>query len=162
MPPRDELIWQGHPSWKGMATWYFKYFLYILIAIAILFILQWAGAISFIAFFLGSLLLIGFIWGWGQLVRKTTIYTITSQRISEKRGIINTVKEQAKMTKITNITVERKLVERLLGIGRINIDTAADHHNEDILQWWGIEDPYTVEGIIDGLRLEIDDRYQDD
>lgn len=166
MAPRDELIWQGHPSWKGMAAWYFKYFLYLLGAIVVLFLLQFAGAISFIAFFLGSLLMIGFLWGWGQLVRKTTIYTITRARVSEKRGILNTVKEQAPIHKITNITVERKLVERLMGIGRINIDTASDHlaragEASDILAWWGLEDPYVIEGIIDGLRLENEDEWRD-
>ena len=161
MAPRDELIWQGNPSWKGMATWYFKYFLFAIVAIGILYILQAAGAISFFLFFVFSLGILGGIWGWGQLVRKTTIYTITRQRVSEKRGILNTVKEQAKMSKITNITVERKLIERILGIGRINIDTAADQHNDDILKWWGIQDPYSIEGIIDGLRLENDEEEDD-
>lgn len=140
-----------------MATWYFKYFFFAILAVAVLYLLQKVGVFSFLIFLLIALAILAGVWGWGQLVRKTTIYTITKQRVSEKRGILNTVKEQAKMTKITNITVERKLIERILGIGRINIDTAADQHSSDILRWWGIEDPYSIEGIIDGLRLEHDD-----
>ena len=119
--------------------------------------LKLVGVISTVVFILLALASICVVFGLGHLVRRTTIYRITRVRVSEKRGIINTVKEQAAISKITNITVNRSLSERLLGIGRINIDTASDYQSQDILNWWGVEDPYQVEAIIDGLRIEAEE-----
>lgn len=154
----DELIWQGNPSFKGMLLWYGKAFGIALLIDLLLIAANLLGVLSLALVIFLILISIGVVLGLGHLTRKTTIYTITRVRVMEKRGIINTVKEQAAIDKITNIVVNRSLSERLLGIGRINIDTASDMHSDDILQWWGIEDPYRVEGMIDGLRIEADDQ----
>lgn len=91
--------------------------------------------------------------GWVVLTQKTTKYTITSNRISEQFGIINTRKEQAPVKQITNISVDRNLFERMIGIARINIDTANDAR--DILQWHGVRNPEKIEALIDKAREDV-------
>lgn len=153
----DELVWQGNPSLKGMFLWHLRALGIALVVDLGLFVLQMAGVFSMAIWVLLALVSLVAVFGFGHLVRRTTIYRITRLRVSEKRGIINTTKEQAAVNKITNITVTRNLAERLLGIGRINIDTAADFQSQDILRWWGVEDPYKVESIIDGLRIDAEE-----
>ena len=152
----DEVVWRDHPSWRGMIPWYLKWVAAALVVSLVLYGAKAAGVISGFLFFVGALAAFGAVLGVGHLKRTTTIYTITRSRVMEEWGILNKRREQARLEKITNITARRDLWERVLGIGRINIDTANDR--EDILDWWGVRNPLAVEALIDELRLEAEGR----
>ena len=139
-----------------MIPWYAKGVSIALLISLILYGAKAAGAISGFLFVVGALIAFGIVFGVGHLKRVTTVYTITRIRVMEEWGILNKRREQARLEKITNITARRDLWERILGIGRINIDTANDR--EDILDWWGVPNPLHVEALIDELRLEAEGR----
>lgn len=163
---KNEVIWQGHPSWRGMVGYLWKGILVWLIVSLILYGLIAAGVVSAtIAVLLSVFLLTGVIIV-ARLIIKTTVYTITRSQVSERRGIINTVSEQARLEQITNIQIKRNFYDRLVGIGKVDIDTASDVANlqlaqskglskaKNILDWWGVKNPYQIQAIIDDLRLE--------
>jgi uncharacterized membrane protein YdbT with pleckstrin-like domain len=151
----DHVIWQGSPSWLGFVPRSWKWILSYLLFIFFLFLLQLVGILSFILFLLVCFVLIALVVAYAHFRIKTTVYTITQKRVNEKYGIINVQKEQAHIGNITNITVNKNLVERLLRIGRLDVDTANSSAN--ILDWWGLADVDRVENIINDLRLDLED-----
>lgn len=151
----DHLVWQENPSWRGFVPRAWKWLLAYVALWLFLLLFHVVGAVSLISLILITLAFIALVIGYGYLRIKTTVHTITTTRVGQKYGIINVQTEQTHISNITNITVERNLTERLLGIGRVDIDTANDSRN--ILDWWGIPKPSHVEDLINNLRMEIDD-----
>jgi uncharacterized membrane protein YdbT with pleckstrin-like domain len=163
---KNEVIWQGHPSWRGMVGYLWKGILVWLIVSLILYGLIAAGVVSATIAVLLSVFLLAGVIVVARLIIKTTVYTITRSQVSERRGIINTVSEQARLEQITNIQIKRNFYDRLVGIGKVDIDTASDVANlqlaqskglskaKNILDWWGVKNPYQIQTIIDDLRLE--------
>jgi hypothetical protein len=163
---KNEIIWQGHPSWRGMAGYLWKGILVWFIISLILYGLIVIGAVSATVAVILSLFLLTGVIIVARLIIKTTVYTITRSHVSERRGIINTVSEQARLEQITNIQIKRNFYDRIVGIGKVDIDTASDvanlqlAHNQgiskakNILDWWGVKNPYKIQAIIDDLRLE--------
>jgi uncharacterized membrane protein YdbT with pleckstrin-like domain len=165
---REETVLSLHPSWKGMIGWYTKSTLIAIGAIAVAYLLETTGTLAVYWLVLVVLIAIASVVGIGHFIRYTTIYVITNRRVSETRGILNKRTESAFFTEITNTTVERSLSERMLGIGRLDFDTAGerliarelDRHNRTtnnaFLSWWGLPNPYQVEAVVDGLRFGDD------
>ena len=54
----------------------------------------------------------------------STRYSITSEYVGIKFGIVATTEKRAPWLKITNFTKEQSVVERLFGLAHIRIDTA--------------------------------------
>lgn len=62
------------------------------------------------------------------LVLKTTSYGFTNQRLEYTRGIFNRRRDQIEIVRIRDITTNRSLVQRLLGLGTIQLDTVDRSH----------------------------------
>ena len=167
--PREENVLRIHPSWKGMFGWYAKWLLMALVVVAIAFALMHANVIPAYLFVLVIVGAFGIVLLIGWLTRLATSYLVTNRRVSETTGILNKRTESAYFTEITNTTIERNLSERLLGIGRLDFDTAGERMvahelnrrnratNTAFLSWWGVPDVQRVAELIDGLRFGDDD-----
>jgi uncharacterized membrane protein YdbT with pleckstrin-like domain len=153
---RDTVQWQGNPDWRGMILWYFKGILGTVVILGLMYALREAGVVAIGHIILVGVILIAALGIIGYWKRRLTVYTITRSRLSMKTGIINVRKEQAPLDKINNIIIERTLVERLIGIGEVDIDTA--NEKVGIMKWWAVRDPYHVERLIDRLRDELSSR----
>ncbi|QEA38621.1 PH domain-containing protein [Pistricoccus aurantiacus] len=62
------------------------------------------------------------------LVLKTTTYHLTSQRLEYTRGILNRRRDQIELARIRDLTTSRTLMNRLLGIGTVILDTVDRSH----------------------------------
>jgi len=61
-----------------------------------------------------------------HILRQREIYTLTSRRIEFTYGILAKIRRNIPLSKVQDVTVTRSLLERLLGIGDIVIDSAAE------------------------------------
>ena len=73
--------------------------------------------------------------------RLTTKYTFTDMRVIKRRGIIWRVEEYAMLNKIERVEVDQGLIQRILGIGNIVLDTG----DMDAVILWGLRDVRRVE-----------------
>lgn len=167
-PSREETIWKGHPSWRGFLLRYLRSFLVIVFVLFLVLVVRvksdWVGN-GFVA---ACLLLLGggysaFAW----ITVKVISYEITTRRIEWVYGILNRRREQAPIARITDIVVEQTIPERLLGIGRINFDTASEANpSRDLFSWWGIRSPRDVaseiEYSLDGNYLLSEEELYDE
>src|SRR3954462_14504201 len=91
--PGEENVFEGHPSWRGVLSFYLKGALVALVIGAILWFAasNAAGVIAFVVV-LGVAVLIGFV------IRMGTHYVITNQRLRIRRGILAKRVQQTSMT----------------------------------------------------------------
>ncbi len=86
-------------------------------------------------------LLLGLIWAvclipllYKLLVLKTMAYSLSTQRLEYTRGILHRRRDQLELVRIRDITSNRTLMDRLLGIGTVILDTVDRSHPEFRIQ----------------------------
>jgi uncharacterized membrane protein YdbT with pleckstrin-like domain len=77
---------------------------------------------------LGGIGLVLFVWlvlaPW--LRWWTTTYTVTNRRLITRRGILNKTGTDLPLNRIHEVSIERSLLDRMLGCGTLDVSTAAD------------------------------------
>ena len=69
------------------------------------------------------------LWFWVVLpfLRwRTTTYTITNRRLITRSGILNKIGKDLPLNRINEVSYERSLLDRMLGCGSLNVQTAAE------------------------------------
>jgi uncharacterized membrane protein YdbT with pleckstrin-like domain len=142
-------MFQGHPSWRSIISFYIKGLFFILV-IAFL-----VGLVTRIAngsadtslvvlvavIGVAVVILIGFI------KRITTHYTITNRRLHIKRGIIARDIQETRLERVQNVNYNQSPLERLLQVGDVDFDTAAGDDYNFIFA--GVADPAEVVERVD-------------
>jgi len=59
---------------------------------------------------------------------KTTEYEFTNRRLRYTRGILNRTRDQIELVRVRDLTATRSLMQRLLGIGTLSIDSVDRTH----------------------------------
>src|ERR1035437_807980 len=143
----EKVIYRGHPSSRGLYSFYLGKGLLVILLIVLLGFLSSQGVVSTSIVVLASLVLVATLIGWGKIRCLVTMYTITSQRIRQETGVFVRNRDECPLHRIQNVKVQINLVERALGIGRINIETASDAPGPDIV-FWGIKNPYAISSTL--------------
>src|SRR2546421_10497875 len=143
LSPGESVIFAGRPSWRSILGFYF---LGLLIAAAV-------GAAVGFAVDLGvgvaagvGVFLIVLIVGW--LKRLFTKYTITTRRLRVQRGVLSRQIQETRLERLQDHSIRQTLVERILHVGTIDFDTAADEQG-DMFRFEGIDNPERVVVQID-------------
>ncbi|MGB7685968.1 MAG: PH domain-containing protein [Solirubrobacterales bacterium] len=139
----EQVIFQGHPSWRAILGFYLKG---LVVAAVIGAIAKLVGASSATVFLivlvvLGLTVLIGFV------KRVATTYTITTRRLNIKRGIISREIQETRLERVQNVNYRQSVYQRLMQIGDVDFDTAAtDDYN---FVFAGVADPGDVVHSVD-------------
>ncbi len=129
----ETIVYTDHPSWL--------YFSGLLTLSALLFVLlKSAGAEG------GSIILPALALLMATYGRYRRLYTITSHRIMMRIGLIANNTNEMEIKHIRGINVRQGVVERLLGIGTLEIISAADGGAEVVFS--GIRNPVAVKDQI--------------
>jgi uncharacterized membrane protein YdbT with pleckstrin-like domain len=122
----EQVIFQGHPSWRAILGFYLKG---ILVAAILGVIAKLFGASSPTVFLI-VLVIIGLTVLIGFLMRVATTYTITDRRLNIKRGIVSREVQETRLERVQNVNYKQSLYQRLMQIGDVDFDTAAgDDYN---------------------------------
>jgi len=140
----EEIIFQGHPSWRAILGFYLKG---IGIAIVLGVIAKLIGAGGF-QVFLVVLVVIALTVAWGFLKRWATTYTITTRRLNIKRGIISREIQETRLERVQNVNTSQSVYQRLMRIGDVDFDTAASGGDYDFI-FYGVADPGDVVHAVD-------------
>ena len=74
---------------------------------------------------IGLLLMI--LWSLIPFLRwRTTTYTITNRRLITRSGILNKIGKDLPLMRINDVSYQRSLMDRMLGCGTLNIQTASE------------------------------------
>jgi uncharacterized membrane protein YdbT with pleckstrin-like domain len=132
LSPGEQVIFQGHPSWRAILGFYLKGILITAIIAALVAAVTALvddgvdKALVTIVFIVGVALtiLIGFV------KRVSTTYTITNRRLNIKRGIISREVQETRLERVQNVNYDQSVFQRVMQIGDVDFDTAAgDDYN---------------------------------
>ena len=146
----EQELWRGGYSGKDM---YEAWTLYALLSLVLLGLCIWVQQSWF---WWVSVVVIVVLWLRGVLVvlyRKLSVsYRLTTRRFFHEKGILRRVTDRIELIDINDITVDQKLINRLVGVGTIKITSSDRTHPVLILP--GIKDARRVADLIDDARLK--------
>lgn len=152
----EHIIFEGHPSWRSILGFYLKGLLGVVVACAIV-----AGVTrstgdevdSGLVTLVGLVLLVAVLVA-GYVKRLFTTYTISNHRLHIRRGIIARSVQQTLINRVQNVNTRQSVLQRLLMIGDVTFDTAADFDFD--LQFAGVASPSAVVEAVHRAQREAD------
>jgi uncharacterized membrane protein YdbT with pleckstrin-like domain len=147
--PGEQILYEGHPSWRSILAFYIKGFA-ITAAVALVVALVTglgddgtdSGLVAIVALVgVAITILAGFI------KRVTTSYTITDRRLHIKRGIVSRTIQETRLERVQNVNYHQSVVQRMLQVGDVDFDTAAGDDFNFVFA--GVDDPADVVHKVD-------------
>jgi uncharacterized membrane protein YdbT with pleckstrin-like domain len=126
-PERSVLIL--HPHWKVLVGPVFLAVLVLAAAIAIAVVIPsgvHAGTERLVDLAIAAVLLL-FVIVRPLLIWKTTTYELTSGRLRVREGIIARRGRDIPLTRISDVSFTRSLLDRLVGAGRLVVESPGEH-----------------------------------
>jgi membrane protein YdbS with pleckstrin-like domain len=103
--------------------------------------------IGLIVFLLGILML-----GLTAFARRFTSWSLTSDRLIERRGFLSSHRREMELADVRSIEVNRTLMQRMVGLGDVTIASAASA--EFLIRMSNIPDPDRVAEMLRQARLK--------
>jgi uncharacterized membrane protein YdbT with pleckstrin-like domain len=143
LSPGEQVIFQGHPSWRAILGFYLKGILVAALAGVVAKLFGASSGTVFLVVLAGIALsvLIGFV------KRVATTYTITNRRLNIKRGVVSREVQETRLERVQNVNYRQSVYQRIMQIGDVDFDTAAtDDYN---FVFAGVADPGEVVHRVD-------------
>ena len=149
----EEVIYEGHPSWRSTFAFYFKGMLFAVVAAAVAAVvtliadnIDWVIVVLVFAVVTALTILVGFV------RRMFTVYTITNQRLRIQRGIISRNVQQTRIERVQNVNTDQGMVDRILQVGAVDFDTAGTTDAD--FRFDGVGNPEDVIAAVDRAQRE--------
>ena len=113
LSPGEQVIFQGHPSWRAILGFYLKGILVAAIAGVLFKLFGSSSATVFLVVLVivAATVLIGFV------KRVATTYTITDRRLNIKRGIVSREVQETRLERVQNVNYKQSVYQRAMQIG---------------------------------------------
>src|SRR3954452_11434646 len=117
--PGEEIVFEGHPSWRGVLSFYVKGLGVALVLGAILLfaVSTAAGVVAFVVI-MGLVILAGLV------KRIATRYVISIERLNIRTGLLSKHVQQTSIDRVQNVNTEQTFMDRILRVGSVDFDTA--------------------------------------
>jgi len=112
---QENVVWTGTSSQMSSAGFYLLCMLVVLVLAATS---VFVGPLALIAL---ALPLIAAFWRW--LTIRSTVYTITDQRLKTRRGVLSRVIDDIELYRVKDSHFTQSVGQRMLGIGDITLRT---------------------------------------
>lgn len=161
-PSAEETLWHGSPSWLlllGKMIWL------VLAAIVLPAVLVWANnrflpdpsAMRIVWYVAAALILWRAVGVVIALMRiRSTLYTVTNQRVVIESGIAEKTVEDIDLRYIDETHFRQRIVERMLGIGNVTIVSSDKVAPQFVLR--GVSDPRALRELIRARSYEVSQR----
>src|SRR4051794_4008134 len=113
--PGEEIVFEGHPSWRAVLSFYIGGLVAALVvgAIVALAVGVPLGGAGFALAFVVVVVV-------GLVKRTATDYMISNQRLYIRHGIFSKHVQQTRVDRIQNVNTDQSLRERLLRVGTVD------------------------------------------
>jgi uncharacterized membrane protein YdbT with pleckstrin-like domain len=140
--PGEQLVFEGHPSWRSVLRFYVIGVILVGVAAAIGALVAGAG----IAVLAGAVVLAIVILA-GLVKRSATRYVITTERLHIRRGLLSKSTQETRIERVQNVNTQQSLFERVLQVGTVDFDTAGTDDSE--FRFAGVGNPEEVVRAVD-------------
>jgi uncharacterized membrane protein YdbT with pleckstrin-like domain len=153
--PDEEIFFHGHPSWRALFLFYCQALVASLVAGAIVGLITrithgsvqvpWV-VVAVVVVFVAAVVI-------GQLRRIATVYSITNRRLTIQTGILSREVHQTRLERIQNVNTAQTVFERMLFIGTVDFDTAAEA--DFSFSFRGVANPREIVRTVDRALHEL-------
>jgi uncharacterized membrane protein YdbT with pleckstrin-like domain len=153
--PGERVFFHGHPSWRSMLAFYLRGLLVAVLAGVIAGIVTRISGGSVEVVWVAAAVLVVFIvvLAWGLIRRIATTYTITNRRLTIRTGLLSTELHETRLERVQNVNARQRLLERMLGVGTVDFDTAAGAAYD--FSFRGVEDPRGIVKTVNAALEEL-------
>jgi uncharacterized membrane protein YdbT with pleckstrin-like domain len=125
----ERFVLRLHPHWKTLLRPFCILAVIVAAAIVALIMLPPRSDLAAVRIAIGALALLAAIsWCVVPLLRwKTTSYELTTRRLRLRRGILSRSGRDFPLTRISDVSFSHGLLDRLLGCGRLVVESAGEH-----------------------------------
>lgn len=149
-PDTEQELWHGTFSPKALVGWWLVAALVTLLGPVVALLLAHPAAWWL---WLAAMVLLWGGTGLRLLVARLSVeYTLTTQRLIHKHGLLHRVTNRVEVIDIDDVTYAQGPIERLLGVGTIKLLSSDVSDPQLILR--GIDDVQKVATLIDNARRE--------
>ena len=138
----EEIVFEGHPSWRSVLQFYVVGIVLVAVAAAIGALASGTG-ISILA----GVVVLTLVVLAGLVKRMSTRYVITTERLHIRRGILSKATQETRIQRVQNVNTDQSLFERLLQVGTVDFDTAGSDDSE--FRFVGVGNPGEVVRAVD-------------
>src|SRR3954452_18744234 len=140
--PGEEIVFEGHPSWRGVLSFYLRGLAIALVVGAILWFAASAGVgIAAFAVVMAVAILAGLV------KRMATRYVISTERLNIRSGILAKHVQQTSIDRVQNVNTEQTFMDRLLRVGSVDFDTAGT--DDSAFTFRGVSNPAGIVAAVD-------------
>jgi uncharacterized membrane protein YdbT with pleckstrin-like domain len=144
----ENTLYEGRPSWRALLSFYLVGIGLAVVAVVILGPAagSWGPAVGAGVAIAVLTLLIGYF------RRISTKYLITTQRLRISRGIVRRKVQETRLERVQNVNYEQGVLDRMLGVGTVDFDTAGTDDSEFRFDW--VNGPEQVVRAVDRASQE--------
>jgi uncharacterized membrane protein YdbT with pleckstrin-like domain len=142
LQPGERVVFEGHPSWRGLLSFYIGGVAGALAIAVVIGLLT-----SFFVGLVAAIALVAAVLGFGLFKRMSTTYLVSNQRLYIRRGLLSKRVQQTRIDRVQNVNTEQSLRERMLRVGTVEFDTAGTDDSE--FKFVGIAGPDAVVTAVD-------------
>lgn len=148
--PDEQILYSESPSWRAQ---FGKHVLMLVAAILVGAVVllalnpDWIGIVAGIVI---ALLGTGYLW----MERIRTKYIITTHRLHVREGFLSKQVQETRLRRIQNVTTNQSVVQRMLGVGTVDYDTAGDD-NGDRFRMDGVRNPDALIRLVDKAQRNV-------
>ena len=140
--PGEEMVFDGHPSWRSVLTFYVGGVVLVAVAAAIAALAGSTGLAVVVGVVVLALVVLA-----GLIKRQATRYVITSERLHIRHGILAKKTQETRVQRVQNVNTEQSFIQRLLQVGTVDFDTAGTDDSE--FRFVGVASPEEVVRAVD-------------
>jgi uncharacterized membrane protein YdbT with pleckstrin-like domain len=145
--PDEKILFEGHPSWRGLLSFYIGG---VAGAVVIAVIVALVGSV--VVAVLVAVVLIALVLVFGLIKRSAIDYTISTQRLYIRTGILSKRVQQTRIDRVQNVNTSQSVRQRLLRVGTVDFDTAGSDDSE--FRFLGIDRPEQVVAAVDRAQRD--------
>src|SRR3954449_828704 len=140
--PGEEIVFEGHPSWRGVLSFYVKGLgvAIVLGAILLFAVSTAAGVVAFVVI-MGLVILAGLV------KRIATRYVISTERLNIRTGLPSKHVQQTSIDRVQNVNTEQTFMDRILRVGSVDFDTAGTDDSDFTFR--GVSNPAGIVAAVD-------------
>jgi uncharacterized membrane protein YdbT with pleckstrin-like domain len=140
--PGEEIVFEGHPSWRGVLSFYVKGLgIALAIGLILFFAISTAAGIGAFVVVMAVVILVGLV------IRVATRYAITTERLNIRRGILSKHVQQTSVARVQNVNTQQTLLDRILRVGAVDFDTAGTDDSDFTFR--GVSNPAAIVAAVD-------------
>jgi uncharacterized membrane protein YdbT with pleckstrin-like domain len=145
--PGEDVVFEGHPSWRAVLAFYISGIIgSLLIAVIVALVASVGLGVVVGVVLIALVILVGFI------RRMATTYMVSNQRLYIRRGILSKRIQQTRIDRVQNVNTDQSLIERILRVGKVDFDTAGTDDSD--FTFIGLSNPSRVVAAVDRAQRE--------